>query len=1289
MGRSEKPLDPADGPAAEFAVALRELRREAGGPTYAAMARRAGAYSVATLSRAAGGDQLPTLPVVLAYVAACGGDPDRWRERWQRAADELAARQDGEAAPYLGLARYEPGDRELFFGREQLVDDLVALTRAHRVVVVFGPSGSGKSSLLRAGLVPRLRAAEPGTAAAVRLFAPGGDPPARHRAKLAPAAGEGDTWLIVDQFEEVFTLCRDPAERALFVKELLAAAGQDGARVRVVLGVRADFYAPCLGDPALAAAVREASLPVTPMSREELRRAIVAPAAARSAVVERALTARLVEELHGDPAALPLLSHALLETWRRRTARRLTLEAYEAAGGVHGAIARTAEATYGGFDPGQAATARRILLRLVSPGEDGLPDTRRPARGEELGTREEIGPVLDALAAARLVTLDHDTVELAHETLLTSWPRLARWLAEDHERLRLRQRLTAAAQAWQRLDGHASALAPAALLTALRPLVQGEGADHLTPLESAFLHASNRARTRAVGLRRAAVGALAVLAVFALLAGAMAHQSGRAATERRNLAAALRAAVVAENLRATDPSTAARLNVAAWRTARTPQTQSGLFAALTDRRDADVRVGTGGGVVQSEFAEPDGTVLSVSRRTQVERWDLRDRRRLSVHRLAEPGPVKPSPTTAEPPPPDRGGPEAEGKAPDPSERVRPSPDGRWVAAISQGGSPVNHTPQWAEVRVQDLRAGTRFALPLPAVPLADDLAWGGAGRLLAVAAPGTVQLWDVPGRRLLFDVPAAPIRTGVALSADGRRAALCGRQGVEVWDVPGRRRLDSEDVVEASVPAQACSSDGLRLSPDGAWLAVRSGTGILLASAGGLHSARRLPAAGVTGFAFDRTGSLLAAVAPDAARVWRTADLRADPLVFHQALRHDRPGDVRIDDRAGLLRYVHADQRAVAVLRLGRLPGIRWSAAGTDPVLLSPDGSVAMVLRRSGGTVVPEAYPGMAGTGAADPRAAHARPTVRLPALAVPAGADPEPVLGAFSPDGRLFAYAASRRPGDGTTVKLWDLAAGRALRDVTVPREAPSADGAYDDLTVTSLAPVLRDGKPVVYGSVRDSTGSDMLWDLTAFRTPFMTLSGPHPLAVRPDGRLLALSDGSMVRLPGAAVEAEKMAGLLGAAFTPAFSPDGHYLALADTTGRIALWPDAPAGSPEVLDGGPYGADEVPGGFTSVAFSPDGNTLAVGDATGAVRLWDVPSRAPLGGPLTGIGDPVSRLAFTRDGAAVLAQGPHTAPVLLRTGTEEAVAAVCARTGGGLEAALWRALLPELPYRATCPGPPR
>ncbi|MER0246525.1 hypothetical protein AAHZ94_32055, partial [Streptomyces sp. HSW2009] len=600
-GRREKPLNPHAGPVQQFAHGLRQLRVDAGSPTYRELARRAG-YSVAVLSRAAGGERLPTLEAALAYVAACGGEVEEWRRRWHEATEaDLPSALDDSPSPYPGLARFEPEDRERFFGRDQLIGDIVALVRTNRLTALVGASGSGKSSLLRAGLIPRLQQADrdgPTTAgrlARIQIHTPGPHPrrlltalAAQHGEReagkgsgtaaedghanqgqgqgegpdqgednndAATATGTGETLVLIDQFEEIFTLCQDQAERTTFLDGLLAAVRRPGSQLRLVIAVRADFYGRCAEHRPLADALRTATLLVSPMTSDELRQAIVGPAQTQGLSVERALTARLVEELRSEVGGLPLLSHVLLETWRRRRGRTLTTAAYEAAGGVHGAIAATAEDVCARFSAEQLVLARRVLLRLITPGE-GAQDTRRPASRAELagigggagegasaGT-ESVALVIELLARARLVTLDHEHVELSHEALITAWPRLQRWIEEDREGLLTHRRLTEAATAWDAWERDPGTLYRGARLEVGREWVaRGGHRAALTPLELAFLDASVAAadHERAVVTRRTrqlrylALG-LAALLVVVTAVGTLAVYQRHSAVRAREAA---------------------------------------------------------------------------------------------------------------------------------------------------------------------------------------------------------------------------------------------------------------------------------------------------------------------------------------------------------------------------------------------------------------------------------------------------------------------------------------------------------------------------------------------------------------------------------------------------------------------------------------------------------------------------------------------------------------------------------------------------------------------------------
>ncbi|WP_405770811.1 hypothetical protein [Streptomyces sp. NBC_01538] len=498
MGRPEKPLDPGEGPVQRFACELRALRADAGSPTYRSMACRAH-YSPTALAQAAAGDRLPSLAVVMAFVRACGGNADDWQRRWSLAAAKSAAFRDDDIAlaPYRGLARYESEHRRLFFGRDPVVDSLLELIRTRRLAVLAGPSGSGKSSLLRAGLLPVLREAARCVAGpvSVHLITPGPTPATTHERLLSPGGDDPERWIVVDESHEPGTVLPDPEELLRFI-ELLMAARRPESRLRVVLNLRPDFrrrrprQAPWL-DELAGCAVR---MPV--MTSAELREVIVRPAESAGLVVERELTARLIDDVLGQPAMLPLLSNALLRTWGLRRGRVLTLADYEAIGGAHGAVATIAEDVFGRLCARQRLTARKVLRRFVAPGENRS-YARRPVGRSELRAFEdgESWPVLNTLVGARLVTLDEECAELTHDAVLDTCPSLRRWLEEDRERLLHHRYLTEASRAWQALGHDACDLYRGKRLAiAERLFLDCREPGELTGLEREFLMASRRDR---------------------------------------------------------------------------------------------------------------------------------------------------------------------------------------------------------------------------------------------------------------------------------------------------------------------------------------------------------------------------------------------------------------------------------------------------------------------------------------------------------------------------------------------------------------------------------------------------------------------------------------------------------------------------------------------------------------------------------------------------------------------------------------------------------------------------
>jgi WD40 repeat protein/class 3 adenylate cyclase len=434
------------------------------------------------------------------------------------------------ACPYKGLAAFEAEDAEYFFGREELAAELTARLAGTRFLAVVGPSGSGKSSLVRAGLLPAVWAGAlpgseewqtlvitPGThpleELAVRIALLNGytagallreleeEPRTLHLAikqALADKADDVQLLLVVDQFEELFALCRDEEERRCFVDALLYAVEAEEGRTVVVPTIRADFYGRCADYPQLAARMGDGVL-VGPMSGEELRQAIERPAALVGLRLEPGLTEMILDDVADEPGALPLLSHALLETFERRRGRTLTLSGYAAAGGVSGAVAQTADMVFGEFSPEEQAIARSIFLRLTELGEEGAQDTRRRVAPAELvRTPDEarmVERVVKTLADARLITTAEDSIEVAHEALIREWPELRDWLDEDREGLRIHRHLTEAAQGWERLEKDAGELYRGARLAAAGEWAEAYG-EALNPLEWEFLAASQELARR-------------------------------------------------------------------------------------------------------------------------------------------------------------------------------------------------------------------------------------------------------------------------------------------------------------------------------------------------------------------------------------------------------------------------------------------------------------------------------------------------------------------------------------------------------------------------------------------------------------------------------------------------------------------------------------------------------------------------------------------------------------------------------------------------------------------------
>jgi WD40 repeat protein/class 3 adenylate cyclase/energy-coupling factor transporter ATP-binding protein EcfA2 len=403
--------------------------------------------------------------------------------------------------PYQGLLSFQEDDTDRFFGRATTVERLAIRLEEEPFIAVVGASGSGKSSVVRAGLIPALRPKLPGGADAIQLIVPGARP--MEAFDQARSGSIEPRLLVVDQFEEVFTLCHDEDERRRFVEAIAAWPDQAPTGDRcVVIVLRADFYSQLGPYAALRRAVADHQEFIGPMDVDELRAAIEEPARRAGWSFSPGLVDLLLRDVGDEPGALPLLSHALLETWNRRRGTVMTLKSYFESGAVNGAIAKTAERVYSSeLSADQQTIARQVFLRLTELGE-GTADTRRRVRLTEFDHAGSAAgsaayEVLRHLADARLVTLGEGTAEVAHEALIREWPTLRDWLTEDREELRIRRQVTEAAQEWELLGQDPGALYRGARLAQAGELAERD-ATTLNDLEQAFVIASQAEAAREV-----------------------------------------------------------------------------------------------------------------------------------------------------------------------------------------------------------------------------------------------------------------------------------------------------------------------------------------------------------------------------------------------------------------------------------------------------------------------------------------------------------------------------------------------------------------------------------------------------------------------------------------------------------------------------------------------------------------------------------------------------------------------------------------------------------------------
>ncbi len=1214
--------------------------------------------------------------------------------------------------PYRGLFAFKEEDAPFFFGREAFTEMLTMAVDDQSILPVIGPSGSGKSSVIYAGLVARLKET---TDWVVASFRPGQRPMQALAACLVPLLDDGlseigqleetnrlasalsggsvtlynvverirEKWhserlvLVADQFEELYTLVHEADLRQRFLDVLLELVFMQQYRPAPVftltLTLRADFLGQALAYRPLADAFQDVDVKLGPMTEAELKRAVTQPAQRLGATFEAGLVSRILGDVGHEPGSLPLLEFALANLWEQQTVGQLTHAAYEAIGGVEGALARYADHIFTSLKPDEQIQARRVLVQLVRPGE-GTEDTRRLATRAELDNDWQL---VQQLADARLVITGRDpggidTVEIVHEALIQKWGRFREWIANDREFRLWQERLRVVVGDWQRHNrDDSSLLRGIALNTAENWLA--DRPDDLSRAEKAFISAGialrqkqeeetvrqmaererlRRRFTRALGAGMLLAMILATVAVLQWRSASRDRDAARTAFARQ-LAAQSQAmvgesfdlslllAVEAVNL-GNESTTMRALNDLL---AYSPSLAQ--FLHLPDRDYSEI--------IRAGLRE-DG-LLALGDQDSITLWDVYTGQATGPEEIIS---------------------KARGSSP-----IVFSPDGNKMAVFAIQDEPLEpgQESQLGGARVVEIYSLDDGGLvqTIPANVFANTIAFSPNSQTLAVTSLSTIQLWDLDSGQLMQGLEGGELAF-VDFSPDGHLVAGSGARGrLLVWDVDSGDVLVNQQAHGTAIFATAFSPEGrflvtaaedgtIRFWESSSWSAIGeairahegpfmvafSPDGTTVVSAGEDGVVRRWvtstgepygqPFSGhqpgtLVGLTFSPSGeTLLTAMMTGAADeqrpqiiAWRPEQAPIKSLIGH----HDAILAASFGPEAELITSVAANGEVLRWRTSGRHLGlasfIDWSGVWWGGGL-SPDGRWIARGSRQGGVVIHDS-----GTG----RRQAILDEPPLPIADIDFTADSRWIAGAGCAAGSLTAFQCQ----NGRTW-VWEVESGQLVGATTFD----AANMVHNDVAISADGQLAASGAFAINGS----ESLIALWDVAS-------------------GKMLAEQEG---RANGDLSH-----------FGLAFSPDRGLLA-GNGPASFKVW--------EIGDEGQLSerltiTDRL--GITAAVFSPDGRRLVTGETDGLVAVWDVNSGELLAQEGTTHNDEVTTLRFNSDGSLLVSGSRDGSLVLFDMAhildmPEEVdmatIKTACSRANRNLTETEWRRFFAEEPYRETC-----